>query len=63
MRPIARSLRGGGGAATIRLKPSENVPTAARLALEPRGDCAVCQHKGGEGLEPVINFVPLFVLG
>ena len=38
VRPIARSLRGRGGAATIRLKPSDNVPTTAKLTPEPRGN-------------------------
>jgi RNA-directed DNA polymerase len=35
---IARSLRGWSGEATDRSKPSDNVPTLARVALEPRGD-------------------------
>jgi hypothetical protein len=38
VRPIARSLRGWSGEATDRSKPSDNVPTLARVALEPRGD-------------------------
>ena len=35
---IARSLRGRSGEATDRSKPSDNVPTSANLAPEPRGD-------------------------
>jgi RNA-directed DNA polymerase len=35
---IARSLRGWSGEATDRSKPSDNVPTLARVAPEPRGD-------------------------
>ena len=38
VRPIAHSLRGGSGEATNRSKPSDNVPTLARVASEPRGD-------------------------
>src|SRR2546429_2379043 len=34
---IARSLRGRSGDATDRSKPSDNVPTSANLAPEPRG--------------------------
>src|SRR5229473_1167415 len=36
--PFARSLRGWSGEATDRSKPSDNVPTLARVASEPRGD-------------------------
>ena len=36
--PIGRSLRGRSGEATDRSKPSDNVPTLARVASEPRGD-------------------------
>src|SRR5438105_4070603 len=35
VRPIARSLRGWSGEATDRSKPSDNVPTLARVAPEP----------------------------
>jgi len=35
VRPIARSLRGWSGEATDRSKPSDNVPTRARVAPEP----------------------------
>jgi hypothetical protein len=45
VRPIARSLRGRGGAVTIRLKPSDNVPTTVRLAPEPRGDAVSASIK------------------
>jgi hypothetical protein len=38
VRPIGRSLRGWSGEATDRSKPSDNVPTLARVAPEPRGD-------------------------
>ena len=35
VRPIGRSLRGWSGEATDRSKPSDNVPTLARVASEP----------------------------
>src|SRR5712692_6404104 len=38
VRPVTRSLRGWSGEATDRSKPSDNVPTFARVASEPRGD-------------------------
>jgi len=38
VRPIACSLRGWSGEATDRSKPSDNVPTRASVASQPRGN-------------------------